>query len=85
MIAFGVGDVLFSLIISKCPSNGLVIRNVPFLFAAVLDIACYIALLNWNITEQNAYFIYAIFFLHGCSDGIWQTLTNCKYTFINLE
>lgn len=49
-------------------------RNIPFLFALVLDVANYTFCLSWNINSGNAWLTYLVFACFGLSLGIWNTL-----------
>nr|XP_039257120.1 protein unc-93 homolog A-like isoform X1 [Styela clava] len=78
IIIYGLGDVIFSFFVAKTPTTGMW-RNFPVLLAFTADILNYLFCLTWEPNADNPWVIYLFFLGFGCSDGIWQTLSNFRY------
>lgn len=81
MMAYGMGDCLWSLLMVKFPTTGLLGRNVPMFLATVMDLANLITCLLWKPGSNN-WVVFVFFFVFGSSDGIWQTVLNSESVII---
>lgn len=71
---FGTTDALLSYVAGRVA--GKYGRNLPYLFAFVLDIGNYFFCVYWIVNENNVALLYVLFLSFGVTDGIWQTLIN---------
>nr|CAB3267515.1 protein unc-93 homolog A-like [Phallusia mammillata] len=54
-------------------------RNIPFLLATAVEVTIYVFCLNWNITTDNTWLVYALFAAFGVSLAVWNTLIIAMY------
>ena len=81
MMCFGIVDAIGSFAFG--PLVKIVGRPPLYIFGALLNIALFITMLNWQPDSTKPVPFYVIAGLYGLADSIWQTQLNCKYFYLH--